>query len=96
MGNIYLRREQDVVWREIDEYGVLLKVNTGDYCEINELGVFIWGLLAQEMTLDELASRVAAAFDASEQTATEDIVEFARDLEERGMLVVAERNPNSE
>ena len=79
------------MWREIDGYCVLLKVNTGDYCELNEVGLFIWQQLEHETALDDIASRVAREFDVGDRLVTEDVLEFARDLAGRGMLVIAER-----
>jgi hypothetical protein len=91
LAQLFLRRQADVVWREIDSYGVLLKVNTGDYCELNEVGLFIWQQLEQESTLDDIASRVAREFDTGAGPVMEDVLEFARDLAGRGMLVIDER-----
>ena len=91
MAQFFLRREADVVWREIDGYGVLLKVTTGDYCEVNEVGLFIWQQLEDETALDDIASRVAREFDAADTPVIDDVLEFARDLAGRGMLVIAER-----
>jgi len=91
VAQLFLRRQADVVWREIDGYGVLLKVNTGDYCELNEVGLFIWQQLEHQTALDEIASRVAREFDADDTPVSADVLEFARDLAGRGMLVIAER-----
>jgi hypothetical protein len=89
--SIYLSRQSGVVWRQIDEYAVLLKVETGDYCEINEIGLFVWQQLEQETAADELIRKVTVAFDANEQAVAEDVMEFARGLQKLDMLVIADR-----
>ncbi|MBV9079837.1 MAG: PqqD family protein [Elusimicrobia bacterium] len=93
---LYLRRPPDVVWRQIDEYGVLLNVTTGDYCEVNELGLFVWRQLDDELSLDEIARRVAAAFESAPADVASDVEEFARGLEKRRMLVISERSPGAD
>ena len=79
-----------MVWRQIDDYGILLKVNTGEYCEINETGLSVWQQLEQEVSMQELVSRVAVVFGTSEQDVRQDVIDFAKDLAARDMLVMEE------
>ena len=84
-------RGADVIWREIDQHGVLLRVSTGDYCEINEVGLFIWRQIETETASDEIARRVAEAFDTDPQTAAADVADFAEELSKRDMAVISGR-----
>ncbi len=84
------------MWKQVDDSGLLLKVSTGDYCEINEAGLLVWQHLDQQMRVDELAARVSVIFDATEQDIRQHVIDFARGLEEHGMLVFEEDSRASE
>jgi hypothetical protein len=83
-----LSRSADVIWREIDQHGVLLRVSTGDYCEINEVGLFVWQNVGQDTDAHEIAERVAHAFDVDAKTAAADVSDFVRQLQKQEMISV--------
>lgn len=53
---------------------------------LNEIGVFLWEKLQQDVTVDELAEYVLAEYEVDEETAREDILEFVDSLKEAGIL----------
>lgn len=54
---------------------------------MNELGKYIFELLAEERTVQELAERITGEYDVSMDTAARDAVEFLQQLRDVGALV---------
>ena len=53
---------------------------------VNEVGVTLWKMLQEEVTLDDLVQGVLAEYDVSEEVAREDIREFLDELAKGGIL----------
>ena len=53
---------------------------------VNEVGVTIWNMLQEEITMDELVQGVLAEYEVEEDVARKDIQEFLDKLLEGGIL----------
>lgn len=53
---------------------------------VNEVGVFLWKLLQNEVTIDDLVKAVIEEFEVEEEVAREDILEFLQGLVGGGIL----------
>ena len=53
---------------------------------VNEVGVTIWNMLQEEVTMDELVQGVLAEYDVEETVARKDIQEFLGELVKGGIL----------
>lgn len=53
---------------------------------VNEVGVTIWNMLQEEVTMDELVQGVLAEYEVEEEVARKDIQEFLDKLVEGGIL----------
>ena len=53
---------------------------------VNEVGVTIWNMLQEEVTMDELVQGVLAEYDVEEVVARKDIQEFLGELVKGGIL----------
>lgn len=87
-----IKRNADFVSREVADEMVLVPV-TRDAADLvgiftlNEAGGFIWGLLEEETTEDQIAAAVCEEFEVSPEQAREDLAEFLAGLDEIGALV---------
>ena len=54
---------------------------------LNETGVFVWQLLSEERTLDELAASVAREFGIDQTRARFDVQVFLEEIKQFGLLV---------
>lgn len=61
--------------------------NTTDIVVLNPVSAVLWEELQTEKTVEELTATVCANFDVQPQTATEDIREFLKMLEEKGVII---------
>ena len=53
---------------------------------VNEVGVTIWNMLQEEVTMDELVQGVLAEYEVEEEVARKDTQEFLEELVKGGIL----------
>ena len=86
-----MRIEKDFVLREIA--GDYIIIPTGStvlefngLVTVNEVGVTLWNMLQEEVTMDELVQGILNEYDVEQEVARNDIQEFLAKLIERGIL----------
>ena len=57
---------------------------------VNEVGVTLWNMLQEEVTMEDLVRGVLAEYDVKEEVAREDIQEFLDELVKGGILTKEE------
>ncbi len=82
------RRAPGVRWREFGSDGILLDPESGEYAQINEIGVLIWESLDQPATLDHVIDRVCEQCEDVGDHAADDIEEFLTTLARRRFLLI--------
>ncbi len=53
---------------------------------VNEVGVSIWNMLQEDVTLDEIVKGILDEYDVEESVAKEDVEEFLNNLVDGGIL----------
>lgn len=86
-----MRIEKEFVLREIA--GDYIIIPTGStvldfngLITVNEVGVTLWNMLQEEVTMDELVAGILAEYDVSEEVARKDIQEFLDTLTQNRIL----------
>ena len=92
-----MKVEKDFLLREIA--GEYIIIPTGSAAlefngliSVNEVGVSIWKMLQNDVTLDERVAGILAEYDVEESVAREDIMEFLDRLQSVGMLIGIEHD----
>jgi Coenzyme PQQ synthesis protein D (PqqD) len=80
-------------WREIEGQIVALDIDASEYLAVNRTGTAIWPLLVAGATSDELAARLAAAYDLDRESAGRYVDEFLASLAERNLLEAEDAPP---
>ncbi len=75
-----------VMSRQVGDETVLLDLVSGVYFGLDGVGKRIWETVAEGQTLDETVAAITTEFDVDEDQARADIIEFAEDLVQRGLL----------
>jgi hypothetical protein len=75
-----------VMSRLVGDETVLLDLESGMYFGLDGVGKRIWESIGDGLTLAEIAAAVVSEYDVEEDRARADVIEFARDLVERGLL----------
>jgi hypothetical protein len=88
--DVMLQRSDRAVFRELaDGTGVLLHLDSTAYHGINRIGVLIWTLMGEGITLSQLTDEVRARVLDPPDEIEDDVAEFVRDLSSRDLIVVA-------
>jgi hypothetical protein len=83
--------KKELIKREIDEDTILVPVgkavyDTNGLFMLNELGAFIWDLLPNVDTEEEICQAILAEYDVTVETAQKDITEFLEQLRKLDIL----------
>ena len=62
-------------------------LNFNGLITVNEVGVSLWKLLQNDVTLDDLVRGILDEYDVEENVAREDIQEYLEILEQGGILI---------
>ncbi len=76
-----------VMSRLVDDDTVLLDLESGMYFGLDGVGKKIWDSVAEGRSIGEIAEIITTEYEVDETRAQADVVEFAGDLVERGLLV---------
>lgn len=71
-----------------EEGGVLLHLESTAYFQLNQLGATIWQMVQEEITFDELVSRVRALVADPPADLEDDIARFVDELTSRDLVVI--------
>jgi len=80
------RLKPDVVFRRLDEGGVLVDLATNQIFELNHTATRVWELLGESQAPTSIADQLAAEFDVDIETAAEQIRSLLHDMESEGLL----------
>ncbi len=75
-----------VMSRLVGDETVLLDLSSGIYFGLDGVGKRIWESVAEGLSLGETAAVIATEFEVEETQAQADLIAFATDLVERGLL----------
>ncbi|MDZ4110369.1 MAG: PqqD family protein [Brevundimonas sp.] len=82
-----LQRNNGAISAEVDGETVMVDLDMGSYFALTGTGSFIWALLENPASLDEIVEAIRQEFDVSESGSLEDAVSpFIMDLFARGLV----------
>jgi len=79
-------RNPQVTYRDLEEGGVLLHLESGAYHGLNRTGSVIWKLLGPEPTLPRLIEQVRESFEDPPQTIADEVADFVAGMSERDLI----------
>jgi len=86
MAEYYKINSEEITYRIIDNQAVILNLKTGNYYSLNETGTFIWGLLQNRISVEDLANRVVEEFEIDIKSALHDTKLLLKDLISEKMI----------
>jgi hypothetical protein len=81
-----LKLKPDVVFRRLDEGGVLVDLTTNQIYELNHTAARIWEILREEDGSPCLLDRLAEEFEVDPDTADREVQTLIDDLRGEGLL----------
>jgi len=80
-----------VVAQTTDSGAILLHMSTGDCFELNRVGVEVWRLLGEKVTVRKIVETIAGRFAVPEATVEADVRALLGDLARHGLVTSAPR-----
>lgn len=84
--NARLCRKPDLIASDMDGDLVMMSIARGEYYGISGVGVRIWALLAEPVTVAEIAATLEREYEIDADTALRDCRQFLGGLLERGLI----------
>lgn len=85
----YPRRSDHVVWKIIEEKGVLLNLENGAYFEVNPVGLAMWKKCDGKTESNNLAASIAREFGIDTGRVNRDLFTFITELKRKKLLEVS-------
>jgi hypothetical protein len=86
-----LRRRSDVRYRRIEGEAVVLRQSAAEVLVLNEIGASVLDLADGDRPVREWIETLAEEYDADPATLARDVLEFAGELQEAGLLEAIEK-----
>ena len=77
----------DVLFRELDDEGVLLDLETEQYYTLDDIGVRMWQLLHENKDMEVVVATLLEEYDVDEATLRQDLAELIARLSEAGLII---------
>ena len=81
---------ESVLSTELQNEGVLLNLETGEYFGLDEVGLDMWKVLGASGTLDAACAVLLAQYDVAEDVLAGDLRAFVAKLAESKLVVVTD------
>lgn len=89
-----LQKVGDIPFRVIEGEAVLVNTSTHEVIHLNDTGTFVWKNIDGIINIETLVMRLTDEFEVEEAAAREDVLSFASNLIEKGLI--AKSQPDNE
>ncbi|NND03357.1 MAG: PqqD family protein [Acidimicrobiia bacterium] len=88
-----VQRSPDIMHVELDDHVIMLDVNADAYYELDPVGAEIWAMADNPIALTGVVEQIFEDFDVDHDQCLTDVLEFAKELVDEGILTVITGNP---
>ena len=81
---------ETVLATELEDEGVLLNLETGEYFGLDDVGLGMWKVLGTSGTVEGARAALLEQYDVAEEVLSRDLSAFVEELAERKLLVVTD------
>ena len=82
---------ESVAWRNVNEEIVILKLKSGEYYTLNEVGQLIWQAISDQQNVEGIAKHVVDQFDVTYEKAMEDVMKFLDNMLKESVVSLNEK-----
>ena len=83
-----ISRADGKIFREIDGETVILDMESGVYVGLDDIGTFVWSLMEEGISLQNLLNEILLEYDVESQQCLDDLQEFLSELVDGGFIIV--------
>ena len=81
---------ETVLATELEEEGVLLNLETGEYFGLDDVGLGMWKVLGVSSTVEGARAALLEQYDVTEEVLSRDLGAFVAELAERKLVVLSD------
>ena len=81
---------ETVLATELEDEGVLLNLETGEYFGLDDVGLGMWKVLEASGTVEAARARLLEQYDVAEEVLHRDLEAFVAELLQRKLVVVSD------
>jgi hypothetical protein len=85
-----LKKNPDIIWKNIRGESVLLNPMTGKYYGLNKVGCSFWEKIDDSRTLSDIATLMLEEFNVTQETLLKDLDDLMKKLIENNILTLDE------
>ncbi|MEK4372520.1 PqqD family protein [Paenibacillus sp. FSL R5-0473] len=78
--------DSNVIYVEMDGQSILLNMESSQYYALDQVGTFIWNLMKDGRTLNEMEQEILLAYDITEQQVKNDLKIYIDELSRVGII----------
>ena len=71
-----VRRNEEIIFTELDDAVVMMNPDTGIYYELDPVGTRIWSLLKDVSSVPRLCDELVREYDVAQEVCRRDVLEF--------------------
>ena len=83
-----LRRNSEIISTEIDGETVMMDAEFENYFGMASVATRIWNFLEEEISFENLCTKLIETFDVEEQQCRDEVLKFLDQLQEKDLLVI--------
>ena len=80
-----------IIYKPMGDGAVLMDMASGDCYELNRTGREVWERLSAGLSIENVITELAAAYEINRKVLSDDVTRLLEDLARRGMLVPPKR-----
>ncbi len=74
--------------QEVDDEVIILDTETQEYFSLNEVGKYIFDLILENLTHEEIAEELSQAYEVDKSQIESDLSNFIKALQEKGLIII--------
>lgn len=83
---------KDVVHCDVEDEVIILGLKEGIYYSLNPVGTFIWNIIQNPKSLNEIHSAILKEYDIGKEESETDLMELLNELLDKGIIEVTDEN----
>ena len=76
----------DVVWRRVQDSGVLVDLRTNQIYELNETGTRVWELMSEGQSIASVLDQLRSEYEVESSDTQSEVEHLVEELESAGLL----------
>lgn len=93
---LYIGRNEEIAWSELDEEVVLLDIEYGNYYTLNEMSAFIWKMADGTRRVKDIVGEILAHYEAGPEQVRNDVIRILGEFNEKNLIEISHMNPHQE